>query len=101
MSYGKDIRWYSILSGEWENGGFVGDMEGIDVSENLNVSTGEWEYTIWSEGVFENKNYDLISGKIYYGQSGIVEEGEFRDLSLYNGTAYDKDGNAQWTVVNG
>jgi len=101
MSYGKDIRWYSILSGEWENGGFVGDMEGIDVSENLNTSTGEWEYTIWSEGVFENKNYDLISGKIYYGQSGIVEEGEFKDLSLYNGTAYDKDGNAQWTVVDG
>lgn len=76
-------------------------MEGIDVSENLNVSTGEWEYTIWSEGVFENKNYDLISGKIYYGQSGIVEEGEFRDLSLYNGTAYDKDCNVQWTVVDG
>ena len=101
MSYGKDIRWYSILSGEWESEGFAGDMEGIDVSENLNAATGEWEYTIWSEGVFENKNFDLIRGKIYYGQSGIVEEGEFKDLSLYNGTAYDKDGNVQWTVVNG
>lgn len=43
----------------------------------------------------------MINGKKYHGQSGIVEEGEFKGLLLYNGTAYDGDGNVQWTVVDG
>lgn len=56
---------------------------------------------IKSEGIFQKEDYYLINGKKYHGQSGIVEEGEFKGLLLYNGTAYDGDGNVQWTVVDG
>ena len=101
MLLGDDARYYRILSGEWGNGDFSTNPEGVEISENFNSSTGEWEMVIKSEGIFQKEDYDLINGKKYHGQSGIVEEGEFKGLSLYNGTAYDADGNVQWTVVDG
>lgn len=101
MLLGNDDRYYGILSGKLENGAFNTNPEGVEISENFNSSTGEWEMYIKSEGIFQKEDYDLINGKRYHGQSGIIEEGEFKDLSLYNGTAYDADGNVKWTVVDG
>ncbi len=101
MLLGNDDRYYGILSGKLENGAFNTNPEGVEISENFNSSTGEWEMVIKSEGIFQKEDYDLINGKKYYGKSGIIEEGEFKSISLYNGTAYDADGNVQWTVVNG
>ena len=101
MSLNKDYRYYGILSGEWGNGDFSTNPEGVEITEDLNSSTGEWKMGIKSEGIFQKEDYYLINGKKYHGQSGIVEEGEFKGLLLYNGTAYDGDGNVQWTVVDG
>ena len=101
MSLNKDYRYYGILSGEWGNGDFSTNPEGVEITEDLNSSTGEWKMGIKSEGIFQKEDYYLINGKKYRGQSGIVEEGEFKGLLLYNGTAYDGDGNVQWTVVDG
>ena len=101
MSLIKDYRYYGILSGEWGNGDFSTNPEGVEITEDLNSSTGEWELWIKSEGIFQKEHYYLINGKKYSGQSGIVEEGEFKGLFLYNGTAYDGDGNVRWTVVDG
>ena len=101
MLLGDDARYYGILSGEWGNGDFSTNPEGVDITEDLNSSTGEWEMGIKSEGIFQKEDYYLINGKKYSGQSGIVEEGEFKGLFLYNGTAYDGDGNILWTVVDG
>ena len=101
LSFNNDYRYYGILSGEWGNGDFSTNPEGVEITENLNSSTGEWEMGIKSEGIFQKEDYELINGKKYSGQSGIVEEGEFKGLFLYNGTAYDGDGNVRWTVVDG
>ena len=101
LSSNKDYRYYGILSGEWGNGDFSTNPEGVEITEDLNSSTGEWEMYIKSEGIFQKEHYYLINGKKYRGQSGIVEEGEFKGLFLYNGTAYDGDGNVRWTVVDG
>ena len=104
MSLTKDYRYYGILSGEWGNGDFSTNPEGVEITEDLNSSTGEWEMWIKSEGIFQKEDYYLINGKKYRWQSGFVdfvEEGEFKGLLLYNGTAYDGDGNVQWTVVDG
>mgnify|MGYP000933404272 CR=1 FL=1 len=99
MSLNKDYKSYEILSGEWGNGYFNSNSKGVEITENFNSSTEEWEEGMRSEGVFDK--YNLINGKVYYGQTGIVEEGEFKHTSLYNGTVYDRDGNIRWTVVNG
>ena len=99
MSLHKDYKSYEILSGEWGNGYFNSNSKGVEITEYFNSSTEEWEEGMRSEGVFDE--YNLINGKVYYGQTGIVEEGEFKYLSLYNGTVYDKDGNIKCTVVNG
>ena len=101
MLLGDDARYYGIFSGKFGKDDFNTDLEGVHISENFNSSTGEWEMYIKSEGIFQKEDYDLINGKRYHGQSGIIEEGEFKDLSLYNGTAYDADGNVKWTVVDG
>lgn len=101
LSSNKDYRYYGILSGEWGNGDFSTNPEGVEITEDLNSSTGEWKMGIKSEGIFQKEHYYLINGKKYRGQSGIVEEGEFKGLFLYNGTAYDGDGNVRWTVVDG
>ncbi len=101
MLLGEDFRSYVILSGEWGNGNFSTNPDGVEITEELNSSTGEWEMGIKSEGIFQKEDYYLINGKKYSGQSGIVEEGEFKGLFLYNGTAYDGDGNVRWTVVDG
>ena len=101
LSLNKDYRYYGILSGEWGNGDFSTNPEGVVITEEFNSSTGEWEMNSKSEGIFQKEDYYLINGKKYSGQSGIVEEGEFNGLLLYNGTAYDGDGNVLWTVVDG
>ena len=101
MLLDDDARYYGILSGKFGKDDFNTDLEGVDISENFNSSTGEWEMYIKSEGIFEKENYDFINGKKYHGQSGIIEEGEFKGPFLYNGTAYDSDGNVKWTVVDG
>ena len=101
MLLDDDARYYGILSGKFGKDDFNTDLEGVDISEDFNSSTGEWEMYIKSEGIFEKENYDFINGKKYHGQSGIIEEGEFKGPFLYNGTAYDSDGNVQWTVVDG
>ena len=101
MLLDDDARYYGILSGKFGKDDFNTDLEGVDISEDFNSSTGEWEMYIKSEGIFEKENYDFINGKKYHGQSGIIEEGEFKGPFLYNGTAYDSDGNVKWTVVDG
>ena len=101
MLLDDDARYYGILSGKFGKDDFNTDLEGVDISEHFNSSTGEWEMYIKSEGIFEKENYDFINGKKYHGQSGIIEEGEFKGPFLYNGTAYDSDGNVKWTVVDG
>ena len=97
-------RYYYIISGKWNNVDFEGNVEGKSVDEGFNSSTGKWEYEIWREGVLKKElfYYELVSGKIYFGMTGSVYEGEFDDTGdLYNGTVYGEDGNVKWTVVNG
>jgi len=101
LSFNNDYRYYGILSGEWGNGDFSTNPEGVEITEDLNSSTGEWEMNEKSEGIFQKEDYELLNGKEYNYTLGIVEEGEFKGLFLYNGTAYDGDGNVQWTVVDG
>ena len=98
----KDYRFYYILSGEWENGNFSTNPEGVGITEEFNSSTGEWEMNRKSEGIFQKEDYDLLNGKLYSYKVGTVLEGEFSKIGLlYNGTAYDFDGNVKWTVVDG
>ena len=102
MLLGEDFRAYVILSGEWGNGNFSTNPEGVEITEEFNSSTGEWEMNGKSEGIFQKENYELLNGKEYSYKVGIVSEGEFSKIGLlYNGTAYDFDGNVRWTVVDG
>ena len=102
MLLGEDFRSYVILSGEWGNGNFSTNPDGVEITEEFNSSTGEWEMKSKSEGIFQKEDYYLINGKEYNYTVGIVSEGEFSKIGLlYNGTAYDFDGNVRWTVVDG
>ena len=102
MLLGEDFRSCVILSGEWGNGNFSTNPDGVEITEEFNSSTGEWEMKSKSEGIFQKEDYYLINGKEYSYTVGIVSEGEFSKIGLlYNGTAYDFDGNVKWTVVDG
>ncbi len=102
MLLGETYRSYVILSGEWGNDNFSTNPEGVEIIEEFNSSTGEWEMNGKSEGIFQKENYELLNGKEYSYKVGIVSEGEFSKIGLlYNGTAYDFDGNVKWTVVDG
>ena len=98
------MRWYYILSGDWENRDFKGNPEGRYVEENLNSATDKWEEFRKYEGTFEKNpynDYQIVNGKMEYVNMGNWSEGEFKDGILYNGTSYDKDGKVTSTVVNG
>ena len=102
MSLTKDYRYYGIISGEWGNGDFSTNPEGVEIAEDFNSSTGEWKMWTKSEGIFQKEDHELLNGKEYNYTVGIVSEGEFSKIGLlYNGTAYDFDGNVKWTVVDG
>ncbi len=104
LGYSVHLGFYYIISGKWNNVDFEGNVDGKYVDEWFNSSTGKWEYSTWKEGVLKKEpfQFNVVSGKIYFGITGNVYEGEFDDNGhLYNGTVYDKDGNVQWTVVNG
>lgn len=98
------MRWYYILNGQWEDGDFKSNPEGIYVEENCNSVTDKWEEFRKYEGIFEKdpyNDYQIVNGKMEYVNMGNWSEGEFKDGNLYNGTSYDKDGNVTSTVVNG
>lgn len=98
------MRWYYILSGDWENRDFKGNPAGRYVEENLNSATDKWEEFRKYEGIFEKNpysHYQIVNGKMEYVNMGYWSEGEFKDGILYNGTSYDKDGNVTSNVING
>ena len=42
-----------------------------------------------------------MKGKKIFSSNGKVQEGEFQDGMLYNGTEYYADGSVDWKVING
>ena len=57
-----------------------------------------------AEGIFTHDTeftYTLLNGSIYLSKEGVVFKGEFKEGDLYNGKAYDADGNEILNRVNG
>ena len=95
---------YYVLNDEWGIGDFNGDPQGKKIIKEFNSSTGDWEESMQAEGIFTHDTeftYTLLNGSIYLSKEGVVFKGEFKEGDLYNGKAYDADGNEILNRVNG
>lgn len=95
---------YYVLNEEWGIGDFNKDPQGKKIIKEFNSATGDWEESLQAEGIFTHDTefaYTLLNGSIYLSKEKVVFKGEFKDGDLYNGKAYDADGNEILNRVNG
>ena len=90
-----------IVSGDWGDTDFAGNISGTYIVEELDNNTKEWKIFAQFEGTFDKDTNEPKDGKLYFSETGFIHEGEFKNWQLYNGTVHDSYGYVIKTIVNG
>ena len=90
-----------IVSGDWGDTDFAGNISGTYIVAELDNNTKEWKIFAQFEGTFDKDTNEPKDGKLYFSETGFIHEGEFKNWQLYNGTVHDSYGYVIKTIVNG